>query len=145
MEPGMSSGGGVADMKKPHREEWWGFFLESGEMKLISDAAPHLFGVNFLIRVECPGFLQERLSRFRIGRVGNATVIDRAHRGTLRLVKMADALGAAIVGDDINAVSHALPFTDMVPLALCITPRFKNGLVRAFRQASPAGNAFVGN
>jgi hypothetical protein len=58
---------------------------------------------------------------------------------------MADALGAAVMGDDIDTVPFALPFTHMISLTLGVAPRFENGFVRTFRQAGAAGDAFSGN
>ncbi len=58
---------------------------------------------------------------------------------------MADAFGATIMRDDVNAVTDALAFTYVVALALRIAPRFEDGLIRTFRDACSAGNSFIGD
>jgi hypothetical protein len=58
---------------------------------------------------------------------------------------MPDAFRAAIMGDDVDIVAHALTVANVMALALSIAPGFENRLVGTFRQASPTGNAFVGN
>ena len=42
---------------------------------------------------------------------------------------MSDALGATIVGDDVDIITDSLPVSDMVALAFSIASRFENGFV----------------
>src|SRR3546814_2360670 len=57
---------------------------------------------------------EQNFRGFRIERVRNAAVVHRAHRRALRFVEVADALGAAVVGNDVDVVAFALPLTHMV-------------------------------
>jgi len=85
------------------------------------------------VGIELSGFLQENFSGLRIGRVGNTAVINRTDSGALWLVKMADALGTAIMCDNVDAVSDTLAITHVIPFTLRIASRLENGLVGAFR------------
>jgi hypothetical protein len=63
----------------------------------------------------------------------------------LRLVKMADAFSAAVMGDHINVVAHSLAVAYMVPLGFRVAASLKNRLVRTLGKAGPTGDAFIGN
>jgi hypothetical protein len=118
---------------------------EREKKRLIPHAAPNLAWVDLLIGIERLGPCQEYFGRLGVDGIRDAAIVDGAHGSALRFIEMADAFGAAIMGDDVNAVSDALPITHVIPLALGVAPRLKNGLIRAFRQAGPAGDAFIGD
>src|SRR5574339_682653 len=83
---------------------------------LIADAAPDLGRVNGLIRVQLLRLLKKDIRRFRIDRVGNAAVINRADGRTLRFVEMANAFGATIVCNHVNIIADSLAITHMISL-----------------------------
>jgi hypothetical protein len=56
---------------------------------------------------------------------------------------MADALGTAIVRDDVNVVADSLPVADMIALGLGVASGFKDRFIGTFRQACPARNTFI--
>src|SRR5437867_6661552 len=43
----------------------------------VAAAAPHLVGIDFFVRIQLAGTLQEGLCRFWIGGVGDGALIDR--------------------------------------------------------------------
>jgi|SRR5215467_14664512 len=114
-------------------------------IELVSHSAPYLRRVNVLLRIELPRLIEQDVCCFRVCGVRDATIVDWTHRRALRLVKVTDAFGAAIVCDHINVVANSLAVADMVPLPLCIAPSFEDRLVRTFGQAGSTGNAFIGN
>ena len=50
----------------------------------------------------------------------------------LRFIKVPDAFRAAIMGDDVDIVAHALTVADVMAFAFSIAPGFENCLVRTF-------------
>ena len=58
---------------------------------------------------------------------------------------MADTLGTAVMGDDINIVSLSLAVAHMVSLRLRVAASFEDGLVRTFWQAGSTVDTFGGN
>src|SRR5207237_10798275 len=112
---------------------------------LVAHAAPHLVGIDLLIRVQPPGALQENLRRFGIGGIGDAAIIHWTDRRTLGLVEVSDTLGATLVSDDIDVIADALAITDMVAFPLGVATGFKDGLVRALGEAGPARKTLFRN
>jgi hypothetical protein len=121
------------------------FFLEPNKAVLIPDAAPHFVAVDFLIGVERLRLLLEHVGRLWIGRVGNTTVIHGADSRALRLVEVAHAFRAPIMRNDVDVVAYPLAIADVVTFAFGVAACLKDRLIRAFRQASPARNTFIGN
>lgn len=60
------------------------------------------------------------------------------------LIRVANALGAALMRNDVCAVTNTLTVADFVTIPFGIAARFNNGSIWAFRQATAAGNAFIG-
>ena len=112
---------------------------------LSAHATPTEIGINFLVRVEISGFLKQDFFCLRVLWIRNATVVDWAHRRTLRFVKMSHAFGAAIIGNDINRVAFAISFRYTIPLVLGIASDFKDSFVGTFRETGAAVNALFGN
>jgi len=100
--------------------------------ELVPNAAPHLGGVDGFIWIQLPGLLQQNVRRLGIGGIRNAAIIHRTYSGALRFIEMADALGAAVMGDHIDVIAHSLPVADMVALRFRIAASFKNRFVRTF-------------
>jgi hypothetical protein len=96
-----------------------------------------------LVGVQLPGLAKEHFSGFRVGRIRDAAVVHWTDRGALWLIKVADAFGAAIVSDDVDAVAYSLTITDVISFSLCIAPCLENGLVGTFRHAGSAGDTFI--
>jgi hypothetical protein len=135
-------------MEKPpllDREEGAFQFQKAKRRALVSNAAPHFIGIDLLVRVQPLGSLQEDFGRFRIGGIGDAAIVHGADGRALRFVEVPHAFGAALVGDDIDVVSDALPITDVVALSLRVAPGLKDGLVWTLGEAGPAGNALFGD
>src|SRR6185503_12111428 len=110
---------------------------------LVAHAAPDFRRIDGLIWIEslCP--LEQDLRCFRIQRVRNTTIIDRADGGALRLVEVSDTLGATVVCDHINTIADPLAIAHMIALRFRIAASFKNRLVRTFRQAGSTGDTFI--
>ena len=97
--------------------------LVSDHEKLIhsvADTAPDLGSINLFVGVERTGFLQQHVSCLRIGRIGNAAVVYGAYRGALGLVKMSDALSAAVMERrnylvDLGKTEAILPIQEQIP------------------------------
>jgi hypothetical protein len=106
--------------------------------RLVSDAAPHLGGIDRFVWVQFLRFLDKDLGRLGIGWVRNAAIVDGTHRGALRLVKVPDAFRTPVVCNDVDVVPDSLTVSDMIALAFGIAAGFKDGLIGALRQASPA-------
>jgi hypothetical protein len=106
---------------------------------------PAQFFVDFFARIEVSRPLKKNFFGFGNLWVWDATIIDWADSGALRLVKVPDALGAAVVRDDINRVTFSVPFGDLVPLLLGVASYFKNCFVGAFWEAGSAIDALFGN
>ena len=100
--------------------------------ELVPDSAPYLRRINRLIGVELLGFVEQDVSCFRVCGIGDAAIIDWADGSALRFVKVAHALGAAVVRNNINIVANSLTIADVVALSLCIAASFKDRLVRTF-------------
>src|SRR5687768_9128097 len=113
--------------------------------RLVPHTAPNFCRVDGLVRIELLCFLQQNIGRLWIGWIRDATIIDRTNRCTLRFVKMSDALGAPVMSNHVNTVSHSLAVAHMVSLRLCVTASFEDCLIRTFWQAGAAVDTFVGN
>lgn len=100
--------------------------------ELVPDSAPNLRSINVLIGIELLGFVEQDVGCFRVRGIGDAAIVDWADGSALRFVKVADALGAAVVRNDVNIVANSLTIADVVALSLCIAASFKDRLVRTF-------------
>jgi hypothetical protein len=58
---------------------------------------------------------------------------------------MADTLGAAVMGNDINVVADSLAIAHVIAFVLGVAPGFEDRFVGTFRQACPARDAFICN
>ena len=119
--------------------------MSQGRVGLVADAAPDLVRIDLFVRIERACSLQQNLSRLRISGVCDAAIIDRTDGCALRLIEMPYALGAAVMGNDIDVVANTLTISDMIPLCLCVAAGFENRFIRALGKTGPAGNAFFGN
>jgi hypothetical protein len=115
------------------------------EIELVPDPTPDFSGINSFIRIQCLCPIQKNLRRFRIERIGDAAIIDRTHGRALGFIKMADTLGAPVVGDDIDIIADSLSIPDVVPFRLSVASGFENCFIGTFRQACPARDTFVRN
>src|SRR6476659_3409793 len=117
----------------------------SKRKRLVPYTAPDFCRVDGLVRIELLCFRQQNIGRLRIGWISDATIIDRANRCTLRLVKMSDTLCAPVMSNYVNSVSLALAVAYMVSFRLRVTASFEDCLIRTFWQASSAVDTFGGN
>src|SRR6185503_1390090 len=112
---------------------------------LVAYPTPDFSRINGLIWIECLCPLEQDLSCFRIKRVRNTTIIDRADSGALRLVEVSNTLGATVVCNHINTIANSLAIAHMVALRFRVAASLKNRLVRTFWQAGSTGDTFIGN
>src|SRR5262245_30084115 len=119
--------------------------LTSKRKRSVPHATPHFCRIDTLVRIEFPRLVQQDIRRFRIGRVGDATIVDWADRRALRFVKMADTLGTAVMRNHIYIVSNSLAVAHMISFRFRVAASFEDGLVRTFWQAGSTVNTFGGN
>ena len=101
--------------------------------------------MDLFLWIKALGSFQQNLFGFRVHRVGNATIVDRTDRCTLWLIKMADTLGTALMGDDVDAVSYALAIADMISLRFCVTACLKDRFVGTLWKTGTTGDTFIGD
>jgi hypothetical protein len=111
----------------------------------VSYPTPHFGGIYRFIGIQSLCSFQKHIRCFRIEGVRNTAIINGANRGTLGFIKVTNTLGAAVMRDYVNIVADTLPIADVIAFALRVAPGFKDRFIRAFRQASPARDAFVRN
>ena len=74
-------------------------------LTLITNAAPNFLRIDIFVGVQLYGFGQENICLLRIGWIRNTAIGNRADRGTLGFIKMADTLRAPLIGDDIDIIA----------------------------------------
>src|SRR5439155_19996178 len=110
------------------------------QRRLVSNAAPDLIRIDFLVRIQLARSFQENLRRFRIERIRSTAIVDGTDRCALWFIEVSHTFRAPVMCNDVNVVTSTLAFPNVVAFGLGITAGFKNGLVGTFGEAGPAGD-----
>ena len=89
--------------------------------------------------------MKQNLLGLRELRIRDAAVVYGADGLALYIVKVAHALGATIMGDDINCVAFPVSFGNLVAFGFRVASYFENGFVWALRKAGTTIDALFGN